>query len=81
MALIVFEEVALDTLSTNEVINALSALFTMEVLAVVTLILANFVIARLASLLLERQVGREDKDSTNESSHDPKAAQVFHSNI
>ena len=81
MALVVFEEVALDTLSTNKVIDTLGALFTMEVLAVVTLVLANFVIARLASLLLEGEVGREDENSTNESSHDPKAAQVFHSNI
>ena len=65
MALVVFEEVALDTLPTNKVINALSALFAMEVLAVVTLILANFVISRLASLLLEGEVGREDEDSAN----------------
>ena len=65
MALVVFEEVALDTLPTNKVINALSALFTMEVLTVVTLILANFVISRLASLLLEGEVGREDEDSAN----------------
>ena len=65
MALVVFEEVALDTLPTNKVINALSALFTMEVLAVVTLILANFVISRLACLLLEGEVCREDEDSAN----------------
>ena len=81
MALVVFEEVALDALPTHKVIDTLGALLSVEVLTIVALVLAHLVVARLASLLLEGQVGREDEDSADERSHDPKAAQVFDTNI
>ena len=81
MALVVFEEVALDALPTHKVIDTLGALLPVEVLTIVALVLAHLVVARLASLLLEGQIGREDEDSADKRSHDPKAAQVFDTNI
>ena len=81
MTLVVAKEVAFDAFLADKVIEALSALFSMEVSAVVALEVADFVVLGLALLLREAEPGGEDEDRADDGSHDPQTAEIFDSHF